>query len=64
MLTTRLRSLVADGVLERRPYQTNPIRHEYVTPGRLRPGSVFRWTTEGLDITSTVQPPAGNARVR
>ncbi|MGP3683490.1 SRPBCC family protein [Streptomyces sp. IBSNAI002] len=25
------------------------------TPGRLRPGSVFRWTTQGLDITSTVQ---------
>ncbi|MEU3954100.1 SRPBCC family protein [Streptomyces achromogenes] len=25
------------------------------TPGRLRPGSVFRWSTEGLDITSTVQ---------
>lgn len=25
------------------------------TPGTLRPGSVFRWTTEGLDITSTVQ---------
>jgi hypothetical protein len=25
------------------------------TPGHLRPGSVFRWTTEGLDITSTVK---------
>lgn len=25
------------------------------TPGRLRPGSVFRWSTEGLDITSTVR---------
>ncbi|MER5468399.1 SRPBCC family protein [Streptomyces sp. NPDC002685] len=25
------------------------------TPGRLRPGSVFRWTTEGLDIASTVK---------
>ncbi|KUN42121.1 Shy6-polyketide cyclase [Streptomyces longwoodensis] len=25
------------------------------TPGRLRPGSTFRWTTEGLDITSTVR---------
>ncbi|MER5710441.1 SRPBCC family protein [Streptomyces sp. NPDC002122] len=24
-------------------------------PGRLRPGAVFRWTTEGLDITSTVK---------
>ncbi|MFD5511960.1 winged helix-turn-helix transcriptional regulator [Streptomyces sp. NPDC127051] len=40
MLTTRLKSLVTDGLLERRPYQTNPVRHEYVlTPlGRsLRP---------------------------
>ncbi|MGW3078097.1 MULTISPECIES: SRPBCC family protein [unclassified Kitasatospora] len=25
------------------------------TPGRLRPGSTFRWSTEGLDITSTVK---------
>ncbi|MFJ4696381.1 SRPBCC family protein [Streptomyces sp. NPDC088766] len=25
------------------------------TPGRLRPGSVFHWSTEGLDITSTVR---------
>ncbi|MGW2695099.1 SRPBCC family protein [Streptomyces sp. NPDC001296] len=25
------------------------------TPGPLRPGSVFRWSTEGLDITSTVR---------
>ncbi|MGW5276601.1 SRPBCC family protein [Streptomyces sp. NPDC004044] len=25
------------------------------TPGRLRPGSVFRWATQGLDITSTVK---------
>lgn len=30
MLTTRLRSLVADGLLERRPYQSRPVRHEYV----------------------------------
>jgi DNA-binding HxlR family transcriptional regulator len=30
MLTSRLKTLVADGLLERRPYQTNPIRHEYV----------------------------------
>ncbi|MFF5303144.1 winged helix-turn-helix transcriptional regulator [Streptomyces sp. NPDC013161] len=30
MLTTRLRTLVEDGLLERRPYQTNPVRHEYV----------------------------------
>ncbi|MFG1705260.1 winged helix-turn-helix transcriptional regulator [Nonomuraea sp. M3C6] len=30
MLTSRLKTLVADGILERRPYQTNPVRHEYV----------------------------------
>ncbi|MFF3376626.1 winged helix-turn-helix transcriptional regulator [Streptomyces sp. NPDC002680] len=30
MLTTRLKALVDDGLLERRPYQTNPVRHEYV----------------------------------
>jgi DNA-binding HxlR family transcriptional regulator len=30
MLTARLKTLVADGLLERRPYQTKPVRHEYV----------------------------------
>ncbi|MFD6296509.1 winged helix-turn-helix transcriptional regulator [Streptomyces sp. NPDC060235] len=30
MLTARLRTLVADGLLERRPYRTQPVRHEYV----------------------------------
>ena len=30
MLTSRLKALVADGLLERRPYQTNPVRYEYV----------------------------------
>ncbi len=30
MLTARLKTLVADGLLERRPYQSNPVRHEYV----------------------------------
>jgi DNA-binding HxlR family transcriptional regulator len=33
MLTARLKSLVADGLLERRPYRTNPVRHEYVLTG-------------------------------
>jgi DNA-binding HxlR family transcriptional regulator len=33
MLTTRLKSLVAEGLLERRPYRTNPVRHEYVLTG-------------------------------
>jgi DNA-binding HxlR family transcriptional regulator len=30
MLTTRLRTLVDNGVLEKRPYQDRPVRHEYV----------------------------------
>ncbi|MGP4019294.1 winged helix-turn-helix transcriptional regulator [Saccharopolyspora sp. 5N708] len=30
MLTARLKALVANGLLERKPYQTNPVRHEYV----------------------------------
>ncbi|GIH27705.1 transcriptional regulator [Acrocarpospora phusangensis] len=30
MLTTRLKTLVADGLMERRPYQSNPVRYEYV----------------------------------
>ncbi|MEV6592295.1 winged helix-turn-helix transcriptional regulator [Streptomyces acidicola] len=30
MLTARLKTLVADSLLERRPYQTNPVRNEYV----------------------------------
>src|SRR5258708_26820190 len=30
MLTARLKTLVARGLLERRPYQANPVRYEYV----------------------------------
>ena len=30
VLTDRLDHLVARGVVERRPYQANPVRHEYV----------------------------------
>ena len=40
MLTARLKTLVNDGLLERRPYQANPVRHEYVLTERghsLRP---------------------------
>jgi DNA-binding HxlR family transcriptional regulator len=36
MLTARLKTLVADGLLERRPYRTNPVRHEYVLTERGR----------------------------
>ncbi len=30
LLTSRLRTLVENGILERRPYQARPVRHEYV----------------------------------
>jgi DNA-binding HxlR family transcriptional regulator len=30
MLTSRLKTLVANGLLQKKPYQTNPVRHEYV----------------------------------
>ncbi|MCI2418382.1 helix-turn-helix transcriptional regulator [Saccharopolyspora sp. K220] len=30
MLTARLKALVANGLLARQPYQTNPVRYEYV----------------------------------
>jgi DNA-binding HxlR family transcriptional regulator len=33
MLTARLKTLVAGGLLERRPYQANPTRHEYILTG-------------------------------
>lgn len=36
-------------------WQPNVVTVVKDTPGRLRPGSVFRWTTEGLSITSTVK---------
>jgi len=36
MLTRRLKSLVEDGLLERRPYQERPPRHEYVLTERGR----------------------------
>ena len=53
MLTSRLRRLVADGVLERRQYRSNPPRHEYVlTPlgASLRPVLVAlaAWGNERL----------------
>ncbi|TRO55574.1 transcriptional regulator [Streptomyces sp. IB201691-2A2] len=36
MLTARLKTLVADGLLERRLYQSNPARYEYVLTERGR----------------------------
>ncbi|WP_405933956.1 SRPBCC family protein [Streptomyces longwoodensis] len=36
-------------------WQPNVVSVVKDTPGRLRPGSAFRWTTEGLNITSTVR---------
>ena len=54
LLTSRLKRLVAQGLLERRPYQTNPPRHEYVLTelGRsLRPVVVVlaAWGNARLD---------------
>jgi len=53
MLTARLKTLVADGLLERRPYQSNPVRHEYLLTERgrsLRPVIVAlaAWGNEHL----------------
>lgn len=42
IVTERLRTLVEEGVLERRPYQDNPLRHEY------------RLTAKGLDLYPVV----------
>jgi DNA-binding HxlR family transcriptional regulator len=54
MLTSRLKTLVADGLLERRPYQSNPTRYEYVLTGlgwSLRPVivSLAAWGNHRLD---------------
>ena len=54
MLTTRLRTLVANGLLERRPYQDRPVRYEYLLTelGRsLRPVLVAlaAWGNSRLD---------------
>ena len=38
LLSTRLRKLVDHGIVERRPYQEKPVRHEY------------RLTAKGLDL--------------
>lgn len=54
MLTSRLESLVARGILERRPYQDRPVRYEYVLTGlgrSLRPVLVAlaAWCNAQLD---------------
>jgi DNA-binding HxlR family transcriptional regulator len=54
ILTSRLKALVANGVLEKRPYRTNPVRHEYALTdlGRsLRPVVVAlaAWGNSRLD---------------
>ncbi|GAA5017973.1 winged helix-turn-helix transcriptional regulator [Actinopolymorpha pittospori] len=54
MLTARLKTLVTNGLLERRPYQTNPVRYEYVLTdlGRsLRPVllALAAWGNSRLD---------------
>ncbi|MGA6162078.1 winged helix-turn-helix transcriptional regulator [Amycolatopsis magusensis] len=54
MLTSRLKTLVENGLLEKQPYQANPVRHEYVLTelGRsLRPVIVAlaAWGNSRLD---------------
>lgn len=54
MLTSRLKTLVANGLLEREPYQANPVRYEYVLTelGRsLRPVviALAAWGNSRLD---------------
>ena len=54
MLTSRLKTLVANGILEKKPYQDKPVRHEYVLTelGRsLRPVVVAlaAWGNSRLD---------------
>ncbi|TWP54338.1 helix-turn-helix transcriptional regulator [Lentzea tibetensis] len=54
MLTARLKALVANGLLERRPYQDSPVRYEYVLTdlGRsLRPViiALAAWGNSRLD---------------
>jgi DNA-binding HxlR family transcriptional regulator len=54
MLTARLKTLVANGLLERKPYQANPVRYEYVLTERgrsLRPIliALAAWGNSRLD---------------
>jgi len=60
MLTRRLKGLVEGGLLERRPYQTKPVRYEYVLTERGRDFRPVMWAllswgnkhfaTEGLAV--------------
>jgi DNA-binding HxlR family transcriptional regulator len=48
ILTQRLNRLVGEGMLERRPYQDRPVRHEYVLTGKGRDffpvvAAIARW---------------------
>jgi DNA-binding HxlR family transcriptional regulator len=44
ILTRRLKDLVAAGMLDRRPYQTKPVRHEYVLTDKGRAFRPVLWT--------------------
>jgi DNA-binding HxlR family transcriptional regulator len=44
MLTRRLRGLCEAGLMERRPYQERPVRHEYVLTGKGRDFRPVLWT--------------------
>jgi len=59
MLTTRLKTLVEDGLLERRPYQTNPVRHEYVLTEL---GHSLRPVIVALAALGQLPPRAGGAQ--
>jgi DNA-binding HxlR family transcriptional regulator len=43
ILTQRLKALVAEGILERRPYQTRPLRHEYMVTAKGRDLQPVLW---------------------
>ena len=52
ILTRRLTRLVGEGMLERRPYQDRPVRHEYVLTAKGRDffpviAAIMRWGARG-----------------
>jgi len=68
ILTTRLKKLVAAGILKRQPYQKHPIRYEYVLTdkGRSLAPVVLalrawgnRWT-KGPDLTAVTHATCGH----
>ena len=67
VLSNRLKSLADDGLLERRVYQTNPPRFEYLTTARSRslwPVLVSIWEWERRWVPDARRPPARDAAHR